>query len=34
MGYKSFKQKKQVATSAKDEFDFHQDFTVRLVPEP
>lgn len=34
MGYKSFRQKKQVATSAKNEFDFQLDFTVRLVPEP
>ena len=34
MGYKFFKQKKQVVTSAKNEFDFHLDFTVRLVSEP
>lgn len=33
MGYKFFKQKKQVATSTKNEFDFHLDFTVKLVPE-
>ena len=34
MGYKFFKQKRQVATSAKNEFDFHLDFIACVAAGP